>query len=70
VAVANDPSAANLTDYPILVESSLSLANGGEAVRIERNATVVHERRYRDAPEGESDLERHPDPLAAGRRDR
>jgi len=67
VAVANDPRAANLTDHPVLVESSLSLANGGEAVRIERiettgqrnetvdggNATVVHERRYRDAPEGE-----------------
>ncbi|SFR94099.1 Phosphatidylserine/phosphatidylglycerophosphate/cardiolipin synthase [Halomicrobium zhouii] len=58
VAVANDRRAANLTDHSLLVDSSLSLANGGEEVWIERNgtdtnATVVHERRYRDAPEGE-----------------
>ncbi len=60
VAVANDPRAANLTDGRIVTEPSLSLANGGERVWIEQNetggdgnATVVHERRYRDAPEGE-----------------
>ena len=52
VAVTNDPRAANLTGDPILVAPSLSLANGGESLRIERNGSVVSERRYREAPEG------------------
>lgn len=53
VAVANDPRASNLTDRPVVVASSLSLGNAGERIRIERNGTAVHERRYRDAPEGQ-----------------
>lgn len=53
VAVANAPRAANLTDHPVVVAPSLSLSNGGEAIRIERNGSVLGERRYRDAPEGQ-----------------
>lgn len=53
VAVANAPRARNLTDAPVLVAPSLALSNGGERLRVTLNDSVVDERRYRDAREGE-----------------
>ena len=54
VAIASHPRAKRVTDRPVLLAPSLSLANGGERIRIERNGTVVDRRRYRDAPEGDT----------------
>ncbi|MFB6183024.1 MAG: phospholipase D-like domain-containing protein [Haloarculaceae archaeon] len=43
----------NLTRYRVVgVNRSLSLANGGETITLQRNGTAVSTVRYRDAPEG------------------
>ncbi|WP_238398133.1 phospholipase D-like domain-containing protein [Halorussus salinus] len=55
VAVSTDPAAArNLTDARLLgLDGGLSLANGGETVRLVRGNETVASVTYRDAPEGE-----------------
>jgi phosphatidylserine/phosphatidylglycerophosphate/cardiolipin synthase-like enzyme len=54
IAVSDDPPATRrLADAPVLAVAHLSLANGGERLRLRRNGTVVATLTYRDAPEGE-----------------
>ncbi|WP_435066448.1 phospholipase D-like domain-containing protein [Haloplanus sp. C73] len=54
IAVSDDPAAARrLADAPVLAVARLSLANGGERLRLRRDGTVVATLTYRDAPEGE-----------------
>lgn len=55
VAITTAPRrVANLTDHRVVeTNASLSLANGGETLRLLRNGTVVSRVTYRDAPEGE-----------------
>lgn len=53
VAIASRARGRNLTGHSAILAPSLSLANAGEGIRVEQNGTVVSERRYREAPEGE-----------------
>jgi len=54
VAVSADPNATRrLTDAPVVTVPHLSLSNGGERLRLQRDGAVVAMLDYRNAPAGE-----------------